>query len=249
VNTGVSGSTALVTVNLKLPDPYATGASAPVSTPNTPALTYLLQAAPAVTYACAAPSPLNGTISGNNGSGYFRTLSFLCSVQAPSVAFMGLPNTLAVQAKNYNFGVPDSTYNKNSTPSLPCTGTGTAVGQPSVNLTGNTTYTVNKCYNFAASTPIVFSPAGATGAIGTVASDHLKAESTQINASVLNNNDSITVPFTVSTTFTKLCSDATLPVGSSCIMQPSCTYTCTMSGTSCAANSQVFSVATPANCN
>lgn len=250
VSSGSSSSTQTVTVNLVLPEPYATSNSLPVSTPNTPAVTYLTQAAPGTTYPCAAPSPANGAISSSSGN-YYRTLSFACSVQSPAVAYMSVANALAIQPKNYNFGASASA-NKNSTPSLTCTpsvgGNADVAGLGSIAYSDNATYTVNRCYNFAVGTP-TFSPAGATGSPQTAVSDHLKAESTIINTSILNNADTVTVPLTVSTDFTKLCSDNSLAADKSCIMQPTCTYDCTIQSGVCKNNTTVFSVATPANCD
>ena len=248
VANGSSSSTQTVIVNLVMPAPYATAANTPATTPNTPAVTYLLQSAPGTTYPCSAPLPSTGITSKGAGNDWYRTLSIACQIQSPAVSSLGATNALAVQPKNYNYGATVTGISKSDNPKLKCTGAGTAVGQPVIDYNANASYSINKCYNFAVGTPTV-TPAGATLGVQTAVSDRLKAESTNINMSVLNANDVISVPFTLSTDFSKLCSDGTLAFGSSCVMHPTCTYTCTISGSACQSNSQVFSIGSPSNCN
>ena len=249
VTSGSSSSTVPVTVNLELPDPYATASNTPVSTPNTPAVTYYLQATPGTTYACNAPSPSNGTTAKLVGNNWYRTLSLICQIQSPVSASVGTANTIGIQAKNYNYGAI-TPVNKNSTPALNCTASGTAAaaGLAPKAWNENGTYNINKCYNFAV-TGATFTPAGSTGSVQTAVSDHLKAESTNVNLSNLAANDAIALRFSVSSDFTKLCSDGTLAVGSSCVILPVCTYDCTVQSGACKNNTTVFGLSVPANCN
>lgn len=247
IASGVAGSTQPVNVNMVLPDPYATGNNAPASTPNTPAATYLLQSTPGTTYACNSPSPANGSIAGSGGN-YSRTLPIICSMQTPAVTYLGVANALAIQVKNYNFGAATS-YTKSSTPKLRCTATGNALaaGLGAIDWDNNGNYTVNRCYNFAVSSATV-SPTSSTATIQSAVSDHLKTESTVINLSALNANDTVSVGFTVSTDFTKTCADGSLAAGKSCIMQPTCTYDCTIQGTSCKSNTEVYGLTPAGTC-
>lgn len=241
VTGGAIGGTKYVSVQLVLPDPYASGNGSPacsdiVSTPNTPAVTYLEQTAPATTYACNAPNPNNGTVAKSGGTCY-RTLTMSCPIQGTPAAKLAVSNGLGIQAKNYNYQAP-STGNANITG---CTYNGlnpnnAVFATQTYNPGSGVTYAINKCYNFAVSSATV-TPTSSTGSVQTSVLDGKKAESTITNFSMLNENDVVTFNFGNSPTYT-----TTLP---------SCTYTCTLDSTqkACTSNSQVFSIGiTPAAC-
>jgi type IV pilus modification protein PilV len=203
VDGGAAGLTKHVSVLIKLPVPYS---NSPV--PNTPAANYLTQAAPGTTYPCGLPT----RTSIENGSPKYGVFTSDCAIQGTPASSLGVANGLAIQLKNYNYQEP-STSNSNS---LICTG---PYGNKAYN--SNSDYAINKCYNFALSTATI-TPTSATGSIQAAVSPDVKAESTTINFSNMNENDTITLTFNGSPTFTT--------------QYPTCTYTCTEvnnAGTDC----------------
>jgi hypothetical protein len=246
VTGGAVGGTQYVNVNLVLPDPYATGNGNPacsdiVNTPNTPAVTFLEQSAPATTYPCNAPSPANGTVAKVGGTCY-RTLTMSCPIQASGpLSKMGVANGLGIQAKNYNYQAPGGTSTSSS---LSCTGTGNATGfaAKSFSASGDTSngsqtsYAVNTCYNFSVSST---SSTTGSSSVQSPVSNGNKGESTISNFSLLNDGNSVTFNFSSSYSTTT-------------ILPSTCTYTCSQvnnAGTACqATNKTVFNPGTPAGC-
>ena len=235
VTGGPVGGTQYVNVNLVLPDPYASGNGNPAcsdipNTPNTPAVTFLEQSAPATTYACNAPNPANGTVAKSGGTCY-RTLTMSCPIQGTGpLSKMGAANGLGIQAKNYNYQAPS----RDTANITGCTYNGPNPNSASFptqtyNPPNGVDYAINKCYNFTVSSTT--STAG-TSAVQTSVSDGNKGESTISNFSLLNDGNSVTFNFSGPTFVTK---------------PPSCTYTCTLNSgqTACAngtAGNPVFSI-------
>ena len=238
---GPIGGTKYVTVNLVLPNPYSitSNCSLPVSTPNTPAVTYLQQSAPSTTYACNAPSPANGSMAKVGGTCY-RTLTMSCPIQSPGTSSLAVANGLGIQAKIYNYQAPGTS---NTNISCSYDGFNGTNGTGGLNLPAtkpySATYNTNVCYNFAVSGATV-SPTSSTGTVLSALSDGNKAESTVVNFSLLKENDTVTINYNGNPTSTNVA--------------PSCSYRCSsLNGgkTDCAnpsASNTVFNVGTPGNC-